>query len=382
MSHAPTIKGWCPGAYAPMMAADGLLVRIRPPLAHLDVERAVGLCELALRFGSGFLDLTNRANVQIRSVAAGNHEALLRALHSLGLLDANPAIERRRNLLVNPFWQPGDQTDRLARTVLARLMHLPEMPAKTGFAVDCGPRPMLLRDPADFRIERGERGLILRADGADSGQAVREETLPEALDTMAEWFAGRITADHRRMASVVAQHPLPREWCTERPLPPAEKPAIGAHERGAFVAAPFGQIDANALARVLDRGKVRALRITPWRMVLLEGAALLPDRHFITDPRDPLLRVDACPGAPFCSLASVETRPLARKLAARVSGTLHVSGCAKGCARARAANITLVGREGVFDLVKNGLARDKPDKTGLLPKALPARILSDDDLHI
>ncbi|GAA3250900.1 hypothetical protein GCM10020258_06190 [Sphingomonas yabuuchiae] len=61
----------------------------------------------------------------------------------------------------------------------------------------------------------------------------------------------------------------------------------------------------------------------------------------------PILHVDACVGAPACPQASVETRGLAVRLAPLIDGHLHVSGCAKGCARARAADWVLTGREGL-----------------------------------
>jgi len=45
--------------------------------------------------------------------------------------------------------------------------------------------------------------------------------------------------------------------------------------------------------------------------------------------------------------------------------TLHVSGCAKGCARAGPASITLIGDTGKFDLVTDGAAWDEPSQRGL-----------------
>ena len=45
-----------------------------------------------------------------------------------------------------------------------------------------------------------------------------------------------------------------------------------------------------------------------------------------------MLRVIACTGAPGCLQAHAATRPLARALAPKLTETLHVSGCAKGCA--------------------------------------------------
>ena len=52
-------KGWCPGAYRPMMSGDGLVVRVRPVLARLTAEQVLGLCETATAFGSGLIDLTS-----------------------------------------------------------------------------------------------------------------------------------------------------------------------------------------------------------------------------------------------------------------------------------------------------------------------------------
>ena len=152
---------------------------------------------------------------------------------------------------------------------------------------------------------------------------------------------------------------------TTSPRPRAPRPGPGATPQGALLGAAFGQIDAGALARVLHDSGATALRVTPWRLILLEGAEMPGGSGFITTPGDPLLSSDACPGAPFCPAASVETRNLARALAPRVGGGLHVSGCAKGCARSRPAAMVLTGRDGRFDLIENGHAWDAPRRTGL-----------------
>jgi precorrin-3B synthase len=84
----------------------------------------------------------------------------------------------------------------------------------------------------------------------------------------------------------------------------------------------------------------------------------------IVDENDPLLRIDACPGAPACRSASVDTRRTARRLAAAgFAGTLHVSGCAKGCARSTPADLTLVGEGGRYGVVRSGTARDAIGRT-------------------
>ncbi|MGF1551496.1 MAG: hypothetical protein ACFBWO_03210 [Paracoccaceae bacterium] len=120
------------------------------------------------------------------------------------------------------------------------------------------------------------------------------------------------------------------------------------------------------------------MRLTPWRALLLEDAReAAPPEGFVVAADDPIRRVEACPGAPACASASVATRPLARALAGRVPGRLHVSGCAKGCAWPRAAGTVLVGREGRFDLVRSGHAWDTPVRHGL--SAAEALTLAGDD---
>ncbi|MEO1457424.1 MAG: cobalamin biosynthesis protein CobG, partial [Pseudomonadota bacterium] len=128
----------------------------------------------------------------------------------------------------------------------------------------------------------------------------------------------------------------------------------------------FGQTTAPALSRAIAATGARALRITPWRLLVLEGAAAAPlPADFLGPAEARLLAVDACPGAPACSSASVATRALARSLAPRIAGSLHVSGCAKGCARSAPADWTLIGRSGYFDIVRDGDVAAAPVATGL-----------------
>lgn len=51
-----------------MMSGDGLIVRIRPRLGRLTREQSLGLCALSQSEGNGILDLTSRANLQMRGV--------------------------------------------------------------------------------------------------------------------------------------------------------------------------------------------------------------------------------------------------------------------------------------------------------------------------
>ena len=68
MSTSPLIKGWCPGAWQPMETGDGWLVRVRPPLGQLSKAQMLALCDAAETYGNGLIELTSRANIQLRGV--------------------------------------------------------------------------------------------------------------------------------------------------------------------------------------------------------------------------------------------------------------------------------------------------------------------------
>ncbi|MEX0287073.1 MAG: cobalamin biosynthesis protein CobG [Paracoccaceae bacterium] len=359
----PAAKGWCPGALTPMMSGDGLIVRVRPRAGRLSAEQVLGLCHAAQAHGSGQLDLTSRANLQIRGVAEDALEVLQANLDALGLLDADAELERRRNCLTAPLRDAV--TVEIAAELESRLSELPDLPAKFGFSVDCGSARQLSAASADIRIERSTDGFLVRADGVEAGRAVAQGEIVDAVVALAEWFSEhRGTA--KRMRDVAGN--LPVDWQTHPTAPVANPLNPGPTQAGTILGAPFGAIPAEALADLMENSGAAGMVTTPWRMFILVTKSTLPPHPFVDKPGDPILSVDACPGAPYCPSATVETRALARTLTA--TGSLHVSGCTKGCARPRATSRTLVGREGRFDLVIDGCSWDEPARRGLDPTAL------------
>lgn len=370
-STKPIVQGWCPGAHRPMMSGDGLVVRVRPFRASLDRDQVYGLCDLARRFGNGTVDLTSRANLQIRGVSAVDHPALLADLDGLGLLDKDPAVEGHRNILMPVDWQVGDLTDRLYTGLLETLATLPALPQKMGYALDTGATASLIHGSADFRFELDAQGhLILRADGAATGRRVTEDTAMQALLGLVSWFIDSGGQEAGRMKRHVRSKALPDSWQGVKPRAVASALAPGAHHCGAILGVPFGSMNADDLQALMGTQSVTELRLMLGRMIWLRGADPRNSRGFVTVPNSPLLTTHACPGAPLCPQGSVETRALARRLAGRVNGTLHISGCAKGCAHPRRADVTLVGQDGRFDLVRDGAPWDEPDSTGLEPNDL------------
>ena len=370
--NAVAIKGWCPGALRPMRSGDGLVVRVRPRAGRLDATQANCIAELAERYGNGLIDLTSRANFQIRGVSDEGHAPLIEELARLRLLDPDPESEARRNILVTPFSTAGDETASLAAELEQALATGPRgLPAKFGFAVDHGPQRVLANASADVRIERGIAGeLIVRADGAEHGRPI---TRPEAVKialALAEWFiASRgATGGRGRMAAHIrAGARLPETLRGQvKPARTLSAPRPGLYPEGAMVGVAFGQLPHAALSHLA--GCAQGLRMTPWRMILVEGLREMPRcEGIVTQADDPVLRVVACSGAPACRQAHADTRGLATALAPLIAADtrLHVSGCAKGCAHRGSASITLVATSDGYDLIRGGSTRDAPVLHGL-----------------
>jgi precorrin-3B synthase len=361
-----------------MLSGDGLVVRIRPRGGRVSQDQLAGIAALATKHGNGLIDLSARANLQLRGVTDGSYDALMAGLQGLGLLDVSDEAEARRNILVTPFWRDGDGAQDIAAGLAQALAgaDAPDLPGKFGFAVDMGAVPVLGAASADIRIERVEGGLICRADGAISGAAVTADTAAEAAVRLAHWFlesGGAPDGRGRMVAHLARGAVLPAEFeavDVQRGAAPISEP--GRHALGVLVGLEFGQIGAGTLAQLAALGPVR---VTPWRMLLIEGLEAVPDLPgLITRSDDPLLRVVACTGAPGCPQGLQPTRGLARALASHVPKgfLLHVSGCAKGCAMPRAAAMTLVGQSAGFGFVPNGLAADAPLRNGLTAVALMA----------
>ena len=380
------VQGWCPGALRPMLSGDGLVVRLRAPLGRISPAQGQAIAAAAATHGNGLLDLSARGNLQLRGVTPASHPALIADLRPLGLIDADATAEARRNLLLTPFATAGDEALATALTdaLTAPLPGFPSLPGKFGFVLDTGPAPVLSATPGDIRLERGaEGGLLIRCDGAALGAPVTEAEAPAAALALARWFcaAGGIDAGGRgRMAALIARGARPSGALAPRlpPAPALAPPTPGTcTPQGLLLGLAFGQISAPHLAALSRLGP---LRLTPWRMLLLEGAAPdlldLPSRRdlpgLILRADDPMARVIACTGAPGCQQALAPVRALAARLAAQVApgARLHVSGCAKGCAHPGPADLTLLATATGFDLIRQGTPRDPPHQRGLDPSQI------------
>ncbi|MER9262172.1 precorrin-3B synthase [Mesorhizobium sp. M0619] len=142
------------------------------------------------------------------------------------------------------------------------------------------------------------------------------------------------------------------------------------------IALPYGSMPAEkliALAQSALSLGVAEIRLAPGRALLFLGqpsSANHPLRAtaaalgFVTTAADPRTRIAACPGTPACASGQIATRDIAETIAAEnadiLDFTLHISGCAKGCAHPGSAALTIVGGENGAGLVVNATAKALP----------------------
>jgi len=336
------VKGWCPGALRPMESGDGLIARVRPWCGAFSLAQARGLADIAGRLGNGHIDLTRRANLQIRGLSEDGLPELHDALDHLGLLDPDPATEAARNVMVGPIADAEVRAvaEQLSRA-LARQYRVATLPAKFGWLVDGGGPLSIIGERADVALYMTDGGLALRVDGQWLGGGSIEAALEAAL-------GGKLA--------------LPKIDIAPQP----GRRRLGRLGDVTGLAAPFGRLEAtqlHALVGLAAAAGASEIRLSPWRALYVDAPVeLSAELGLIVNENDPLLRIDACPGAPACRSATVDTRRMARRLAG-LAGTLHVSGCAKGCARSAPADLTLVGEGGRYGVVRNGTARDAIERT-------------------
>jgi len=400
VSRAPEIKGWCPGAFAPMESGDGLLLRAKLIGPRLSLAQARAIAGIATRCGNGLIDLSQRAQLQLRGVRQETLSEALQRLSEAGLLAESPAAERVQNILAPPFPRAGAiAPDALARAIYAKA-DLHGLPPKFLFLIDDS--ALSLRDSdADIRLEAQDNGAIALALGGardiaaivDAREAIAAALrLARAFLDLRADFDARIPRMRALTAALGAESMFAAAGLTSAayaPLGAAPGPRhiVGAQRLGdicfAGAAAPFGRWRAQTLAAFADCAQKRGageLRATPWRALLAQTPDMDEARRLSEDARargliisgdDPLLAVVACPGAPECVQAQGDTRALAQNVAplaralAQNGVALHVSGCAKGCAHPAAAPVTLVAHGAGADLIFDGAASDAAAATAL-----------------
>ncbi|WDD94182.1 precorrin-3B synthase [Burkholderia sp. FERM BP-3421] len=318
----------CPGLVRIVAARDGGLCRIRLPGGALDAAQARAIAAVAERDGSGAIEATNRANLQLRGVRAGREAAVTRALRDAGLGprvadDADDACvaarDDVRNLLLSPTAgrDPHALLDSaaLAGPLLAMLQseqRLAALSPKFSLLLDGGERLAALDHPHDLWLSalldaRGERWLAVglagcppRAGAPDARPAlaaIRPEHACAFTHALLCAFVALAPPDVTRMRALLARESAeallahaaahtPHTWRRDPELHAWRRPdpdlarRFGIHPEHTpdtchvGAQAPLGRLDAaglRALAGLAAQDGDGTLRITPWQGVLLPG---------------------------------------------------------------------------------------------------------------
>ncbi|WP_246702588.1 precorrin-3B synthase [Starkeya sp. ORNL1] len=403
-------RGACPTLPAPMATGDGLLARIALA-APMRPSQLTGLAKLSQCCGNGIVELSARGSLQVRGLTSASAPDFAAGVGALGI-----AVREGLAVETNPL-AGLDPMAALDPRPLAQEIAQLALPLAGGLApkvtviVDGGGALHLDGLAADIRLTALDADrLALEAGGVALRVVERHEAAGTVFRLLALLAAQGSAA---RMADLVARslrpHPEVPPQAASKDVEARQRPSVASILRGSgFARAPqdevvketshqrppaepigihsltdgrlalglglaFGQTDHAAvagLAALAERAGASSVATCFGRALLIIGvtepSADMGRREaaalgFITDPNDPRRSVSACPGRPACASGRIETRALAAELAPLAAGrSLHVSGCAKGCAHPGAADLTIVGVDGGAGLVVEGVPRDAP----------------------
>lgn len=410
--NAPFRRGACPGLSAPMPTGDGFLVRLLP-IGTIPLAAFTKLCAAAREDGNGVIEITARGSIQVRGLSATTAPRFADAIAALNIA-AEDGIPILSNALagldpeevLNAGAFAVDLRRALAETSLAA-----RLAPKVSVAIDGGGALTLDELAADVRLRaeatNGGAAFRVSVGGDGASAAVLGAVAPDDGGEVAVRLLEAIAQGGRNAR---ARDVLTTEGATafgtaiadflvddvRRPSPRKSCEAIGAHRlRDASLAygigLAFGHADAAALEQLADAaGAAGALgvRTGAGRALMVIGlaqrtapsfAAVAEQLGFIIHANDPRRHVFACAGAPICSSAHVAARAIAPHIAAGAAPFLdtafeiHISGCAKGCAHAGIAALTVVGSPNGCALIADGSARDIPFTT-VATDELPAAV--------
>ncbi|MEV4636903.1 precorrin-3B synthase [Actinoplanes sp. NPDC049548] len=352
----------CPGALRLHDAADGPLARVRIPGGRITGGQLTALRELAVEWGDGHLELTSRANLQLRALRAAPPAHLAERLAEAGLLPS-PTHELVRNIAASPLLIDPEPVTTLDRELCADPV-LAALPGRFLFAIDDGSgdvafsadvavlpsgavlfagRDLGLRVPVAHTVPvllaAAHAFLVLAAQDASSGRP-RPWRVRELADGPARMAASTAAALD---VTLIAPDPSLRRPALREPVGMIPRSG-GRTAVGALV--PLGRLGGAAL-RALERA--RELVVTPWRGVIVpdlspaEAAAWmrkLAGAGLETGADSRWAGVTACAGRPGCAKALADVRSDADAATRAGSGLpVHWVGCARGCGSPAAPHV-------------------------------------------
>jgi precorrin-3B synthase len=329
----------CPGALALHEAGDGLLARVRVPGGRLGAAQLHALASAA-ELGNGLVDLTARANVQVRGLEADAASTLAALLGQGGLLPS-PDHDKARNVLASPVGgrhpraqaPTDDVVDAVDRAVCAA-PELAGLPGRFLMAVDDGSGLALAHHVPDVAlVARDAETFAMALAGRVAGTPVARRDAAATVASVARRFldvraggAWRIAELDGGAEAVVRDlgitlgEPV---HALEGGLTPGRLvQRDGRHAVTALV--PLGRLDAAMLRALADIAvEVRIAADRTITVVDLEsGAATRAEQRLaalglVPSSSSGWTGLTACAGTGRCPRAGLDVRAIATDRAAR-----------------------------------------------------------------
>jgi precorrin-3B synthase len=361
----------CPGALQVHRATDGGVARIRLPGGRLTAGQLRTVLDAAAELGDGSVELTSRANLQIRGLAEGAEAELGTRLAGAGLLPS-ATHERVRNIIATPLTgrTAGGLTDvqDLVRELDEALCARPKLaglPGRFLFTVDDGRSDVawLDADVAALFVTPDTAAILLG--GGDVGLRTSDVVATvlacaEAFLTLRDdqWRIAELDGGPLRIAEHLGADLVPGPLVSTQP--PTNLSPLGLVDQldgrvAVGAAVPLGWLNQSQGAALAAAGT--ALVITPWRGVVVTDLPVaevdaeltgLSGAGLLLDPREPGVGITACTGRPGCAKALADVRSDAATMLAlgpAAALPVHWSGCARRCGRPRGRVLDVVATE-------------------------------------
>jgi precorrin-3B synthase len=390
---------FCPGVLNPVLAKDGLLMRIRTPAGAIEASQLKTIATLSRSFANGEIEITSRANLQLRAIQPHHTEHLATALKTAGLLPSG-MHDRIRNIVASPL--AGTDAEELidvrdlVRELDERLQsdsQLADLHPKFSFGLHGGGR-RFSQDQDDLSLEAVDTSdprFQLFIARLDTGFTVSKDESVSCLLHLA-----KACLELSRESSVPARAKnltvLPnglnrllrglelilRPGNGRLTTTPVAEALVGIHasaHAGQVTISPtvsLGRLTSNqadVLAAIALDYKAQ-LRLTPWRGVVLVGipehaivaiSATLLAAGLSCNGRDGFRGIAACAGSTGCDASLADVRAHATLLAERLGihetppgWTVNLSGCEKQCARRHGAVVDMIASESGYTLKIKG----------------------------
>lgn len=375
-----TRRDRCPGLLALHEAADGWLARVRIPGGRLSGAQLHALGSAAGALGNGLVDITARANLQLRGLRADAAPQLAARLSGVGLLPSR-AHDRVRNVLASPLagraraaLDDVDDVVELLDTQLCADPALGELPGRFCFLVDDGTgagsdvRPditIAARGDGAFAILLDAQMLAFEGDGGAAvalalcaagaflevgGDAWRMSETPGGADSVARRLGIALAVARRR----------PRRAATLDPGPQRQRDGRVA----VTGLAPLGQLSPAVLLELARLGD--DVRLSTRRTVTLvdvdpdeadAAGAALQHCGLQIDGASGWVGLTACAGIGACRSALADVRATAAQRArVRLPGAPieHWAACGRRCGESADVGVAVAVQGTVSVAVRSG----------------------------